>query len=269
MPTEPQPGSWPRRRRFLALAPALLLLALSQFLCRSASAQSMIFVRGIVVSNDTGGTSPIGDALLELPALGRSVRTDDSGRFQFRVRRPESLIIRVIRLGYRPVEFDVAPGPDSVVDLEIALERLPQTMPEVRIPTPSQRLEQFAERRRRGIGTFLDSSAIARRARDGRFVTALRETPGVQLARSRVSAAQFLIAGRGARPWYGSGACYAAVVLDGAWVYRGGPGVAPFDITSVLASTVLAAEYYRSSAQVPAELSGPGSECGVLVIHTK
>jgi hypothetical protein len=258
-----------RRRRFRALASLLLISALSHFLSLSAFAQSMIVVRGIVVSTDTSGTAPIADALLVLPSLDRSVRTDSTGRFQFRALRQESLSIRVSRLGYRPLEFDVALGSDSLVDLEITLERLPQAMPEVRISTPSRRLEQFVERRRRGIGTFLDSTAIARRARDGRFVTALRETPGVRLARSRTSAAQFLVAGREARPWSGSGPCYAAVVLDGAWVFRGGPGVAPFDINSVLASAVLAAEYYRSTAQVPAELAGPGSECGVLVLYTK
>ena len=58
------------------------------------------------------------------------------------------------------------------------------------------------------------------------------------------------------------------MVQDGIWVYRGGPGSAPFNLNDVNLKMVRAIEYYRSTAQVPADLAGLGAECGVIVIWT-
>ena len=79
-----------------------------------------------------------------------------------------------------------------------------------------------------------------------------------------------------------SGLCYAAVVVDGIFVFSGsgdapqsesghGPnsGEELFNINSIPPSQIAGIEVYNGPATMPAKLSGPRMACGLVVIWTK
>jgi hypothetical protein len=43
----------------------------------------------------------------------------------------------------------------------------------------------------------------------------------------------------------------------------------PFNVNSIPPTQIEAVEWYAGAAQTPARYSGLGSECGVLLIHTR
>jgi len=235
----------------------------------SLEAQGTSLVVGRVIAADSVA-APLAHVLVASPALGVSTRTDSTGSFRLPTTAAGPTVLRVVRLGFRAIEFVVELPTGDSLDLEIALEPLAASLPTVNVEARASgwRLRDFDDRRARGMGSFFDESEIARHAPDGRLTTLLRGVPGAVVRDSRSSSARYLLAGRGARPWSGSGPCYAAVIQDGIWVYRGGPGALPFNLNDVNLKMVRAIEYYRSTAQVPADLAGLGAECGVIVIWT-
>jgi hypothetical protein len=62
--------------------------------------------------------------------------------------------------------------------------------------------------------------------------------------------------------------CYAQIYLDNAILNFGRP-TRPFNLNSLHAWQLEAIEFYESAATVPAKYSKPGSDCGVLVVHTR
>jgi len=90
--------------------------------------------------------------------------TDRKGRFEFDPVRPGMHDILVRKIGYVPVRFRVAVTAGDIWDGTIAMERSAQALAEVVVLDSAKALRNyrplwidgFVERRRAGLGTFLD-----------------------------------------------------------------------------------------------------------------
>jgi hypothetical protein len=76
-------------------------------------------VRGTVV--DAGSSRPIGDVRVALVEPGRSVRTPEDGRFEFRGLAAGRYTLTVSRIGYIFVHREVEIGADAVVDVLVPI----------------------------------------------------------------------------------------------------------------------------------------------------
>jgi hypothetical protein len=70
---------------------------------------------------------------------------------------------------------------------------------------------------------------------------------------------------RGANP----ALCYAAVVVNDVFVYRGDDGEELFDVNSLAPTDILGVEVYKGGAAMPLEYNAMRKTCGLLVIFTK
>lgn len=253
--------------RMTRVAALLWAVATSRQVAAQDPATTTI-VHGVVVDSDSA-RSPIPFARVRVTGSTIDQPVDERGAFSIRLLAGRTYTITVVALGFAPTATTLQLALGDSVRLDVQLARRVSVLDPTVVVETDHRLTQFEERRRRGIGTFFTRSQIDDLAADGRLPTVLRRAPGARFTWSRGGVVQILTAGRDARPWSGSGPCYAAVVLDGVWIYRGGPGATPFNLNSIPTSAIAAIEYYRSSAQVPVEFSGLGSECGVLVLYTR
>ncbi|MEP6620833.1 MAG: carboxypeptidase-like regulatory domain-containing protein [bacterium] len=166
------PPRWTRRPPthawFLGVALAWLVAA------NTSSAQGAADIRGMVVDSVSG--KPIAQAHIDVFEQSRSgprilkaeMLTDDEGRFRIGVAGlPSSSLLGVRQVGFAPrvIRLDDLRMQDTLV---VALAPIATSLGEVRIVEQggeSQRhLEVlgFVDRRRAGIGKFLDSAGIAR-----------------------------------------------------------------------------------------------------------
>ncbi len=84
----------------------------------------------------------------------------------------------------------------------------------------------------------------------------------VSISRNGASKLDVADLSRGAKP----GLCYAAVVLDGAFVYSGNEQEPLFNMNTLDPATIAGIEYYPSSASIPLKYSGTRATCGLVVI---
>jgi hypothetical protein len=124
-----------------------------------------------------------------------------------------------------------------------------------------RRLYEFHERRRFGIGRFLDSAEFAK-AHGTRTSDKLARLPGVIILRGRFSDAY--VANNRQRTLNGR-LCRAAVWLDGINL-----GI-DYNVNLLDPSMIAAVEWYAGQASIPARfnVTGRAGQCGVLVIWTR
>lgn len=266
----------------------VLLLVLS---AQTVLAQGEGEISGRVVAADSG-RPPLAGAEGTIPRLGLVVLSDSSGRFRFREVPAGAHIIVMRAVGFRAESSLVAVDRDEVVSWHVVLTRAEATiLPERRVTAPvaavPAKLAEFTERRKMGIGHFIDRDQLAR-AEGG-----LRQTgdlialvPGV-LAR-RGGNKTWIASGRavgigcafcvrgaealdpadraaGARP-----ACFMDVYLDGALVFDSRlPRTGLFDVNAIQPEHIAGIEIYTSTAQIPAKYNRTAAGCGVLVIWTR
>jgi hypothetical protein len=141
------------------------------------------------------------------------------------------------------------------------------TLPEVPVTATllDRKLLEFHERRKFGIGRFLDSAEFAN-TRGTRTSDRLLKLPGLSIARGRFSDAY--VANTRQRLKTG-GLCRSAVWLDG--VNLG----TTFNVNELDPSIIAAVEWYAGQASIPAKFNTPPRldetgratpYCGVLVI---
>jgi TonB-dependent Receptor Plug Domain len=168
-----------------------------------------------------------------------------------------------------------------IVALPLAVRAQVRTLPEVTVEAERVRgakLQIFEQRRVMGIGHFLTEADLSKH-QNNQLADVLRRLPGAMIARDRGSA--YITSSRGTptienQPAFQlpdkrvlrKGLCPIGVLLDGVPVYRG-TGEPPFDVNQVPTRDLLAVEFYAGPAQVPAELNGTGTACGLLVLWTK
>jgi hypothetical protein len=259
-------------------------------------------IRGRVVEDSTG--APIVGALVLLPKSSRSIRTDSAGRYEFAGLAPETTLVIVRAPGFEMDSTSVAVRNRLLVNLELRLayERVtvarravePQPLPAATVeavaPDLRGRMGEFYERKRIGMGRFIDREMLAKW--DNRKTSDLFGTVGgVQVKTggmrgwisngrandasctfcrdkdmfSIVSEADF---SAGARQ-----ACYMDVWLDGSRVYQFGmtPPQPLFDVNSLSPQTLEGIEVYVGAAQIPPRYNSSSAAwgCGVILFWTR
>jgi hypothetical protein len=235
-------------------------------------------LRGIVV--EEGTNRPLPGVTVMLDRTFQQTMTDQSGRFLL-VDLPLGARAVLFRsIGHIPLRTQVILTQGDTTTANVALMSDPFRLDSLTVTAPSgarvnPRLVEFEERRRMGIGFFLDS-AYLRRADGRRMSEVLREAPNIRVLPSleggtiiRYHAASVRRSGvRGE-------ACFLSIYLDGVPMYRsggvGGGGFGePVDLSrDINISSLDAVEVYASAAEVPAEYAGQSADCGVILLWTR
>ena len=137
-----------------------VLSALSPAIC---DAQGGWVLRGRVLV-DSSEVAIGGDTVI-LPTERIQATTDSLGRFRMNGIPEGRFVVLVRRIGFRPITSQLIFREGDSLDVDFLLVAVAQTLPDVRVATTltSRKLEEFEERRRFGIGHFLDSADIAKR----------------------------------------------------------------------------------------------------------
>jgi len=253
-------------------------------LAQLAAAQSNARIAGRVVTKSTQSAISGAEVLLAPGSL--RVLSDSSGRFRFDAVPPGNVTVLVRRLGFVADTSYVTVQAREDLDLVVELVQSAQALDTVNVaaaenPIPRGKLAGFYERKKFGIGRFLESDIFDKEQyrQLGDVITS--RVAGSRLVRARVGNTVWIAttrqagtstAGldptdrlRGADPR----ACYPDVYLDGANVYSYGKGMPLFDVNLIGTNNVSAVEFYVGASQTPSQYAKTGSVCGVVLIWTK
>ncbi len=245
-------------------------------LCAASAATAQVRVSGRVLANDTG--EPLAGAEVTARSTwGRFLRqavTDADGRFEFIIQRTAAVDLRASHPAY---EANTAPtlyfDEHTVFEVEIRLDPDVMLLAPLavvgRSRGPSPFLEEFRERVRRGMGTYITRAQIERQR--PMFVTdLLRGVPGVELRGGGVGSRPVVAVGRST-----GRTCTARIFVDGmllnpTMMTPSGPRADVFRIDDVVhPSSVEGIEIYRGMSTMPPEFLTADAECGVIAIWTR
>jgi hypothetical protein len=264
---------------------ALMLLGWCLFFDSELSAQrgpAYGSVSGLVLADST--ELPIAGAVLSVVGTNREVRSDATGRFLLASIPAGAIELRVRAIGFQMSTFSVTVRASVDLELDVMLSQSITTLDTAKVRARRDPLrpwkEDFDERRRIGIGHFIDSASLQKVVGESWVTLLLAQVPG--LKRVRYSSRLALASTRGAisfqltpdgdpvdRKLGAPKACYVKVIIDNIATYNSGVNEALFDITSIDAEAIAALEYY-TVAQLPVQFNrGGSSPCGTLVIWTK
>ena len=263
---------------------ALMFAAASQIAAQSS-------LTGIVREDLT--LQPLGGVEIAVVGTDQSARTGSDGRFALRSLPSGQHIVSVRSVGFVPLDvaLDLSVGAQERV---FYLKRLVPQLDTVSVAGARPRgigREAFEERRKLGLGKFIDSATLRRQ--DGRSVAdLLRDVGGVRIVRPPRCDSRRRPTGRPdplVPPWCDDSqgkrvavsasatvGCPMLVVLDGVTLYRPpapGSRLIEWERTHDLNLTPIAdlesVEVYRRTSETPAEFGGGGASCGVLVLWTR
>jgi CarboxypepD_reg-like domain len=234
---------------------------------------------------------PIGGVEVSLPDLSKTTLTNGEGAFALRDVPPGTQHLLVRRVGYGPVEAQIAIEGGRTVERHIRMARA-TNLDSVIVTEKAvdHQLGDFDENKKLGLGHFLTRAELA--PQEGRSTAAVLTTlPGIKVF--AIGPYAWVGSGRHNATSLGRGAgaaldeadvakraplwdCYALVYLDDHLVFRGqkfqstnGTRWEPlFDINTIPVGQIEAIEYYASAAETPLKYNTLNSQCGVLVIHT-
>jgi hypothetical protein len=233
------------------------------------------------VASDVNG-QPLADVEVAMPALSKSVYTNDAGAFRISDVPLGTHQVVVRRIGFRLVTLSVAFESDANVERRVLLSRA--LMLDTVAVTVSSHLAEFEQNRQTGLGHFL-TRADLEKDQQRELGEVLSRVSGVQMMRGRGAA--YLATRRGAQVAItGQGgycetvefesttpaphcACYAHVYLDNTPLYRGGSFERVPDLNSIPTAWIDAVEFYSGPATTPARYSSFTNQCGVVVIHLR
>jgi hypothetical protein len=221
------------------------------------SAQGGAVLRGRVLTDSS--ELAIAGVSVSIPSKRLETTTDSSGRFRMSSIPEGRRVVVVRRIGFGPITSQLVFRERDSLDVEFLLLPIPQPLPDVRVETTtaSGKLAEFEERRRFGIGHFLDSVDIARRG-GTRLTDRLRQLPGLMVV-CRGSYCG-VVSTRGQSSFLQS--CPVRLALDGAHV-------SALRIDDIQPSEVAGIEWYAGPAQIPAQFNSSRSACGFLMIWLK
>jgi hypothetical protein len=266
-----------------------LHFALVLLLAFVSAARAQATLTGFVRADST--LQPLRDVEVLVESASRSTRTDGAGKFTLRDLPTGSVVVQARRVGYDPLAatIDLVAGTQQQV---FYLKRSVAQLDTVAVASLRPRgmgRESFEERRRFGLGKFIDSTEL--RANEHRKFQDLLRQAGVRLVTPTPCRGRF-------RPPYCDSnqskrvavsasmayECPMQVLLDGVTVYRprgmsAGVAATPdfqsvewettFDLSGLMTSALEAVEVYRRAAEIPMEFGGSSAACGVLVIWTR
>lgn len=204
--------------------------------------------------------TPIPGATVATIFGGLAVTTDSLGYFRLGSLSPQVHRFFVRRLGFVPATTSLSFLSGDSIEVDFVLTQLPQMLPEVVVPTTavSRRLRDFHDRRRFGMGTFLDSTDISKMTLI-QLTDIARRLPGVFFTCARGVCGLYTMRRGSIRT---NMYCPVAIGLDGM-------RFADFPINMIQPHEVAAIEYFRGSATMPAQFNITGNSCGFLMIWTK
>ena len=194
---------------------------------------------------------------------GTSAQTNARGSFQLWTGEVDTLTITIRRLGYYPVEAQIAARNRAWDTVLVEMERNAQELAGVNIVEAAKRratgFREFEDRRRLGVGQFVTREEIVAHntSNASDLVVAKR---GVQLA--KIGPGKF-----GVRFSLYSGhrrSCIPDFWLDGQRL-RG------MEIDDLIPSEIQGIELYESMSTVPLQFQsvGPQPPCGTIVVWTR
>ena len=264
----------PARHAALALGAMLLASRLP--------AQATGALAGRVVNDRTD--QPVAGVEVSITAISRSVSTDSGGKFSLRDIAAGRHQVVLRKVGYQPFSTTLtttgADGPEQLLRLAPASTELSKVY--VVTTAIDRRLTTFEAHRSSGMGGSFLTSARLEKERGRALTDVLQGVSGADIVRGRGGAAFFATRrgydsfmnmpnarladrARGAS----SGLCYAAVVVNNVFVYRGGDEEEIFDVNSLAPTDILGVEVYKGGATMPLEYNATRKTCGLLVIFTK
>lgn len=192
-------------------------------------------------------------------------RTDARGEFRFTAVPGGAHIVGVRMPGFAPTIDTIDVADAGEVRRDYRLARIEATLPEVPVTATllDRKLSDFYERRRMGIGRFLDSAEFAKRG-GTRTSDRLATLPAIRIEyrglQAVVTNTRVRTRGEpGSRSW-----CRASIWLDGVNLGTG------YNVNELDPSVIAAVEWYAGEASVPVRFAVPqkGGDryCGVLVI---
>ena len=228
--------------------------------------------------------TPIENAEVSIPALGKRVMTSADGAFLIRDITEGIQEINVRRLGYRHGRAWVNFGAARMVERNFLLGRA--TALDTIAVTAQRSMEGFEERKTVGLGHFVTRAQLEK-AENFDLSTVLARLPGMRLI--RVGAAAYAVSGRSNADSFvlqqqfcnrirfegrapdppQDCACFAQVYLDNVLLYGAAAGEMVPDINNIPVIAIEAMEYYSGPSQAPVQFARLNSNCGILVIHTR
>jgi len=210
---------------------------------------------------------PIHAAFVSIPGTAIRIGTGPNGRFRIANVPAGQYLIIVKRVGYHPISgiIDV-PAADTL--------RLAYTMEQAAVNTldpvvvtekaTTLRMRGFEERKKSGVGQFMDQAEIERR--NSAYATELfRKFLSVTVAPSHTTSTTeyYALSKReGGDP--NVGACPMRVYLDQV------PLPTPFNLDLLPSPKNLAGiEVYSGPATIPPQFAGLNTTCGVILVWTK
>jgi hypothetical protein len=197
------------------------------------------------------------------PVNGASVSTDEgeqvlsaaNGRFEVRGVRAGTRQIRVTGIGALPALrlVDVAAHETAILDVQLARVTMLDPVNVMASRTIRVLARDLEERKRVGLGHFLDSTAIGGAAS---MTTVLRNFPGVVVRQVRANVTRIQIR---PLPFHDNDAC---LFIDGQLAEVN-------EVVFTQPADVAAVEVFPSRFFVPMEFSVPGRTCPVIAIWTK
>lgn len=237
----------------------LALTAMYGAMASTTHAQGSVIV-GRVVSDS--GTVLVGaEVILNTPQNAQ--RTNDKGEFKFAAVPAGFQVVIVRMLGFAPKVDTIEVADAGEVRREYKLSPIETTLPRVPVTATilDRKLYEFEDRRKFGMGRFLDSAEFAKAA-GTRTSDKLSKLPGLFIRRGRgleaYVASSRSLARLKERP------CTANVWLD---YINLGTGI---NVNELDPSHIVAIEWYAGTSTVPARFAVPARPenpyCGTLVI---
>lgn len=214
------------------------------------------------VVRDPGGV-PVEGARVDIP--GRSALSDAKGMFQLWTGDIDTVTISIHRLGFAAIEALITARNRQwdtvVVELDPTAQRVTGVTVKVAAGTRQRWLEEFEQRKSRGLGVFVTREQIAAR-NTTRLSDVLRDRRGINVVR--------LGTGRyGVRFSTHSGSIRGTACQPDLWI--DGVRARGMEVDDIFASTVEAVELYDTFSTVPMQFSQETNSvpCGTVVIWTR
>lgn len=251
----------------------------------AAAAQDHATIAGRVVHKST--KAGISGAEVTLAPGSSRLETDSAGYFRFDRVTPGVVALLVRRIGFAPESASFSVGAREDLDVLIELEATAQQLDTVSVteratPLRTGKLSAYYERKRFGIGRFIDGEILEKEQNRplGQVITS--RASGSRLVRSVTGSMAWIATTRRSGAMFSGGidqydrnrgadprACYPDVYIDGTVVYSFGSAAPLFDINSINTGAVAAVEFYVGASRIPVQYNKTSSVCGVLLIWTK
>ena len=250
-------------------------------LVASAAFAQAASLRGRVLTDST--EHPIAGVAVTIDELRLQAISASLGNSLLAGIKPGAHIVTAKRIGFGALSTRIRFAANESLDADFLMTPNVQSWPDVKVEAKAPvraKLREFEERRIAGAGgRFLTQADFDKRAWSSTADVLRSSLPGLEIKRDAGRPSQaYAVGGRMqvpggtlamAPPTGAPPPCFAAVVLDGAFVYQGHSGEPLFDINSLNPSVIAGIEYYSSAGSIPARYNGTRGTCGLMIIWTR